>query len=582
VESQTLYDIARDLENSSKWLKQTGFPAPVLKSLTRYYEAIVTKDENHGLYYIDSKQLLLNPDHLKSRDEGRGAASHEIFHAIQAGYSKPNSVFADEHYDWIWEGTADAVAHTWLKKNKSWITTPAGEYQYPLHDPNDPYSTLGFWFDIGLKFSLDPNLRIQYLDEMFEMLEPSKMNGLMSVDAFFKEKLGPNQTLYELYPWFIARNAVRHVYQGVDIKEIILTHPGGEKEVSKTLSRKVRHIASDPIVLKVDVPDGFNGSLRVEILKSNDDLHLIVDTDRYDQAERGDQRNIADIPVQGDQEFFIRVSNVAREIIKTKDKKSYKLKLTLIPETDCGTPRPSILETVSGQTLNPNNVPPGKGVMRVGGAIADTGIVCSEVKTGVPSFQSGLGGILDMGKDVVSFQLYTPGTNEIEIQGVPWPYHGGVGGWSPGSRFDVSVKIPEVKWEEIKQGKTYKASVKTSFMHWKGSLIPVHANGKVSNILNGTKTHNWANLQHENGTVKILRKTPSNDPDGGTNLRVEIVAENNYTEGTFSRYQQRSKIREDGTPITFNENNQNLDKIFFYSVVDVHCIGYQCRWKNPK
>ena len=601
LDQNTLQRIKDDLQKSAEWLNNLGFPAPTLelksaskdKSETHFYEATITiNGKVHGEYDIDTKELKIDTNYLNLRTDANGVASHEIFHAIQASYKNLPALFHNSNgYQWIEEGTADAVAVAWIGRKRPLKTLPKGEFNLPLNKPDDHYATSSFWYEVGQFYSSYPDTRIQYLDKLLKSISESKMFGLESVDQFFKTSLGDSRGLYELYPWFIAKHPLDHFYN-IDIDKVAFSFPGGEKEVTKTISRKVRQVASDPIYLNVSVPKDFHGSLRVEILDSTDDLHLIVDRERFDSAKFDNRRNIAEFAIssakrespisqhinKADKQLFIRVSNIAKDITQTKDNLSYKLKLTLTPESECGKPRLSGLEMIGAPSLNENDMPPGKGVMRIGGSVSGTGVVCSDVVTGVPSLQSGVGGaVFGLGNNSPSFQLYTPGINTIDIRGTPWPYHGGVGNWKPDSRFDVSVIILDAKWEDLEEGKTYPADVKIQYMHWIGQLTETTSEGIPIRYLTGSKTQNWPTHQSRNATVKILSKRPSSDIGGGTNILVELVSKNKYRSGTFTRSNHVVKNRDDGVVYSVEESHENLDTIILYAKVDIHCISRHCK-----
>lgn len=583
-DQKTLDKITSEFEKASSWLRDLKFPGPLVNSSGPNYLAVANIDEEaHGVYDTETFRINIDPNYLNKRSKARATHAHEIFHAIQAGYKnlQLDDLITNESFDWIFEGTADAVALAWIAENRTLENmskvknVPSAEFHIPLHNPESPYNTALFWYDAGLKFNSYPSQQIKYLDELLSAFKETEMNGLESVDHFFRKKLGEDKGLYDVYPWFIARHLKHHIFDG-GLEEASFSFPGGEKEVTKTLSRKVRQIATDPINLKVNVPEGFFGSLRIEILDSFDDLHLIVDEGRYDSHKRDDKRNVADFSVSYDEEYFIRVSNIAKNAIDTKDNVSYKLKLTLTPETSCGKPRLSMLEMVGAEGLNENGMPPGKGVMRVSGSIYGTGEVCSDVVTGVPSFQSGAAGIFSLGNNV-SFQLYTPGTNTIKIRGVDWPYHGGVGGWLPDSRYEIGVRLPDIKWEDIKEGETYPADVRIQYMHWQGELTETTSEGIPIRYLTGTKTQSWPTYSTHNGSVKIIRKRPSSDVNGGTNILVELVANNKYGKGTFTKSNLSVKTRSDGYIYSVEEGHESLDTIILYSKIDIHCISHKCR-----
>ena len=585
--SAKLKEMTSELKEIGKWLERLGFVAPKLKAKNPYkVEVVVIVREDGsdelGSYVTEKEFLSLSPLYLEQNDSSRGTAAHEFFHSIYYNYDAVKTFISKhgESGDWLTEGSAEAVGIAWLEKKKLPNNPENGDFDYPLHMPTSQefkYSRGLFFYDMGRHFLQYRQSQIEYLHHMFSAFRPSnsKLNGLNAVDSYFISSSTNNKGLYEHYPSFIARYSSEALFKDA-IDDISISFPGGEKEITKTVSRKVRQVASDPINLSVDIPEGFFGSLRIEILDSFDDLHLIVDEGRYDSHKRNDKRNVADFSVSYDEEYFIRVSNIAKNAIDTKDNVSYKLKLTLTPETSCGKPRLSMLEMVGAEGLNENGMPPGKGVMRVSGSIYGTGEVCSDVVTGVPSFQSGAAGIFSLGNNV-SFQLYTPGTNTIKIRGVDWPYHGGVGGWLPDSRYEIGVRLPDIKWEDIKEGETYPADVRIQYMHWQGELTETTSEGIPIRYLTGTKTQSWPTYNTHNGSVKIIRKRPSSDVNGGTNILVELVVNNKYGKGTFTKSNLSVKTRSDGYIYSVEEGHESLDTIILYSKIDIHCISHKCR-----
>ena len=346
------------LEHASVWLNGLGFGYPRILVKERinpedpggpremFYFAEVSDSKNEGdsetigVYFPDDKELYIRSDaYFAMGDPGVSGDDpeygleesltftpvHELFHAVQNNYQD----ISDDERDWIWEGTADAVLRAFADefepelgvKLRARIT-----FDEPLHKPpddDDAYGTWFFWRNVGR--AIDSPSSIAYLDDLLaEDLEDN--NGLDGVDR----ALRPYGGLYKQLPKFFS-GLDAQVYFG-SLNEIEISLPPGKTEHEKESGSAVKEVAGTAHLLRVKANSTGSGKpLEVEIRfkEDHEDLHLIVDGNRYDIAELGPRNLYRSLIVHGDRrDFDIVVGNVAEETGKSQER-SYTLVVTL-------------------------------------------------------------------------------------------------------------------------------------------------------------------------------------------------------------------------------------------------------------
>ena len=323
------------LEDLGPWLEGMGFEGPFVRivgagSGMRWAAEIGGDTLSLGSstvcgYYdksADGGRLVVDTDHsvqIEGEADATGTAAHEAFHAVQGSYAYFNT--AGDAYDWITEGTAQAVEAAWMGHDQGLDVLGAGghayvygprHYDHALAEPagaSQRYATGHFWLALGQE--LGAPARVGYLAAMLAGLD-GQGNGLAGVDAALRADGG----LYSLYPRVMARfaRAERHY----DAPGAFRLGAGGELvrpavEVRGLATRRValdvHDVGADGVMLEVQIPD-------------EPDLHLIVDGKRYSvgQDGEGERRNRARLPVRQPREVVVQVANVSRDAAASRER----------------------------------------------------------------------------------------------------------------------------------------------------------------------------------------------------------------------------------------------------------------------
>ena len=374
------------LNDSSQWLMGLGFRGPLVETMTgqdaHVYIARLADSEDletegaesvFGIYKQRSHELYLHYDlthfalgrgktheeqdeNLQVETTNTATAVHELFHGVQHNYREKIKSILDAQrrednpkLDWIEEGTAEAVTYAWLRKTiggDNFAYAPR-LYDVPLHLPDEgdrkrfSYATSHFWLELGNEV-LDSRDDIQYLHKMFERFEWPSTHGLNEIHEALKHF--SETGLYDLYPAFIAREADHERFFD-EISQTTLTNTDGENE--ELTNVKVKPVATRAHQLSVSVPAGRAAGLEIRLKEDHPDLHLIVDSNRYDHApttpggDRNGRNTFRTVLYQGTgseagkQEFFVRVAHVAKDDPAASGELSYTLEMEMKPLNPC-------------------------------------------------------------------------------------------------------------------------------------------------------------------------------------------------------------------------------------------------------
>lgn len=421
------------LEDASVWLEGLGFREPridIQPGDPPAYKAYLSNEANthgkgdpsHGIYDPAEWRLSMSSDYHFAIGEGESqkerqddlaqampataAMVHELFHAVQRNYQS-GDVYHSRDHDWIFEGTAEAVALAWLKRSHDGHVSAEGRsYEYPLHRPRvgdgvyDEYGTFHFWFSLGEV--LGSTDRVQYLDRLLDQ-DLSAHRGLAGIDMGLRQ--WHSDGLYALYPTVMARFAMQAGFFD-EVTEHVLTFPRDEQMIR---GQSVRPVATRAHRLKIDVPKGKTAGLAIRFAKDErPDLHLLVDRKRRDIDGDGTPRNVHRGVLHGPRTVFVRVANVAPVAIDSTDRQ-YDLEVRLRPLEPCGMEAmeaaaadtvgrvdrpPDLSGRVDGAQLSGEaqafvermrrslhrpggSVLPGEGRLSIQGVVTDAGIGCS-------------------------------------------------------------------------------------------------------------------------------------------------------------------------------------------------------------
>ncbi|KTG16906.1 MULTISPECIES: hypothetical protein [unclassified Guyparkeria] len=421
------------LEEASVWLEGLGFREPTIDTMggnPPAYLAYISDEETasedgfltHGLYKTSEWTIYMNSESYFAVGEGdteeareanlagdmstTASMVHELFHAVQRTYQS-DWVYDSVGHDWIFEGMAEAVAFSWLKRNEDQsVSTRVRSYEYPLHRPEAPdetlddYRTFHFWFTLGEV--LGSRDEVQYLDHLLEQ-DLQLSQGLEGIDAGLRRWHADG--LYALYPTVMARYVMQDVFFD-DVTEHTLTFPRDERVIG---GQSVRPVATRAHRIEIDMPEGKTAGLEIRFADDDrPDLHLLVDKERRDIEIAGTPRNVHRDALHGPTTLFVRVANVAPEAADSVEQE-YDLEVRLRPLDPCGMeamesaaadtvgrvdnlPDPSgavddaqlsgvgkaFVERVQRQIRRPGgSVLPGEGRLLIKGLVSDGGVGCS-------------------------------------------------------------------------------------------------------------------------------------------------------------------------------------------------------------
>ncbi|NNF58310.1 MAG: hypothetical protein HKN04_08710, partial [Rhodothermaceae bacterium] len=350
--------IARgQLEDASPWLRDLGFPGPVIdQDPDGSYRAWIADDVSEhfdnawGVYVPSVRELFLRSDFWIHRDRSGGLGIfldrpsdrtmvHELFHAVQRPYRRDGSA-GGVAYNWLWEGTAEGVEYAWFS-----ITDPDAPVLHPstargldesLHVPTPctaescqgAYRRYYFWSQLGV--ILGAQDRIQYLTHIFEQdLGPA--NGLTGLHTGLAR--WHRDGLYHYYPEFIARyGEPKDLFNDAGYREETLDPPGaGARTVEVPYTTTILPVATHAYDLIVPVPEDEAVGATVTLEGNDEALHLIVDGERLDYTSVGLDRNVYTTVLygyNGPDTLRVRVANIGPEPADTEEE-AYTLTLEL-------------------------------------------------------------------------------------------------------------------------------------------------------------------------------------------------------------------------------------------------------------
>lgn len=388
----------QQLEDASEWLEGAGFRAPrMLREgedaggpLGRYIGYMKADTSGLGANYrneygeysddwmmwaMERLNDILNParrfylsgnegawapvstwDHLMS-----AGPTHELFHAVQAAYGRPNGAPSSSmctsiggqadigSTDWAWEGMAAAVQIRYLERSRgityehpfhggsraAWVRY----FDHPLHQPRHEklphtdtkswycgYGSWYFWYAAGEMLSDDPNERIAFLQHVLTASGDWSDYGIGKLDAGLKAAAEEYDTsfrydegLYEIYPAFIAEYAdSTSFYQIPD--QVYLR---GRSEV-KWRDGVIAPIEAKAFEVRIDIDDNQPpdrpSRLRVTLdpQANREQLHLIEGQRVLQQPTGEEDPYQFEIPIRRDTTILVRIANVAEDAPQTE------------------------------------------------------------------------------------------------------------------------------------------------------------------------------------------------------------------------------------------------------------------------
>ena len=421
-----------ELSRASAWLEGLGFPAPELivtgaatgSALYRasYDENLTRPCGNVGALYSGVSRTLVHGKGMFEKIDAQGkvvavytasdladgtvtiddgyllAPVHEVFHGVQYGYTStwPAAL------DWLTESTAEAVRYAWGAREYGTIQVHQRmSYDLPLHEPftgagctarSEYYRSGHFWYHLGA--DLGSRDRITYLHDLFDKLRANPdvaRHGLGAIDAALAPFSGG---LYNLYPQFIARHAPdTSFYRDETIVPLTPAAPVVVDHGPKFT--KLRGMAARAWLVQAMVPPNTKAGLTVQLDQDHPDLHLVVDTMRYDVPSPKGQRNVFRTALDGrakPYEFLVRVVNVAPDP-PTSDERPFAIEFRLADVDDCdGTQLWAATHPSARQFLIPplqyqqryESFPgssPVAGTLQIDGLITDGGTSCTHPLT---------------------------------------------------------------------------------------------------------------------------------------------------------------------------------------------------------
>lgn len=271
-----------------------------------------------------------------------GTPVHELFHAVQAGElaaSAYEKAIAD-HRRWINEAAAEAVMSVWLDRHPP-LAGQAAAYEEHLYDerlddPSVTYEAWAFWRALGNELGAADD--IEYLRGLYDpgLVSSLRRNDQDSGVDWVHQALTQyhGDGLYYYYPQVIARhlNDVAHYGspQTVTLNDYTVV----------TINEQVEQLAAQAYLVEVQAPGTDLAGLSVELEephRSNLALHLIVDDQRYDHWNDGNEYNTyrhSVDPAQGPQTVLVRVANIAEDP-SASAVVPYTIRFALEPSVPC-------------------------------------------------------------------------------------------------------------------------------------------------------------------------------------------------------------------------------------------------------
>ena len=252
------------------------------------------------------------------------------------------------------------------------------------------YRTGHFWFHLG--GDIGSTDRVAFLTEVLDKLaaDPSadaKRRGLGPIADALKDVDGG---LYNLYPQFIARHAADSSHYRYE--RLVDLSPANTQVIDRTHEvQATKGLAASAWFLTVRVPPGMTAGLTIRLAQDHPDLHLVVDTTRFDRPARHEERNAFRTAIRGSTDtlrFLVRVANVAEDAAQSQDR-SYTIEFRLAEVATCD-PRqlwaavhPAAQALLTPPSLNPQpggGAPvsePAEGEFHIQGLLSDGGTSCT-------------------------------------------------------------------------------------------------------------------------------------------------------------------------------------------------------------
>jgi hypothetical protein len=304
--------------------------------------------------------------------------------------------------DWLTESTAEAVRYAWGAREYGTIQVHQRmSYDLPLHEPftgagctarSEYYRSGHFWYHLGA--DLGSRDRITYLHDLFDKLRANPdvaRHGLGAIDAALAPFSGG---LYNLYPQFIARHAPDTSFYRYET--IVPLTPAAPVVVDHGPKfTKLRGMAARAWLVQAMVPPNTKAGLTVQLDQDHPDLHLVVDTMRYDVPPPTGERNVFRTALDGraaPYEFVVRVANVAPDPSRSDDRPfAIEFRLADVDECDA-TQLWAATHPVVQQFLMPPlqyrqryesalGTSPVAGTLHIQGLVADGGTSCTHPLT---------------------------------------------------------------------------------------------------------------------------------------------------------------------------------------------------------
>lgn len=362
----------RELRASSYWLEGLGFePALVQVYPEDHRKYLAWLSYLKFLSEDDTKPVAIHPNalyfpngeiylHPTSVLEEWTAEAHELFHGVQNGSAPSVYQGSDQRRgwdQWVWEGSARGENVIWaIKTGRRWLIE--GRYwdaplYYSDNLKNSEYATALFWLEAGRQ--LRSRDYITYLVDVFEQISwqgsgSADWGSIQALDDALtnllreKGQLDPNEHgLQRVFPEFVRFRLsdptfANYQFLDLDTVELSLPNPnGGGPEHFVPRRHDIYPLAANAYDLKVSVPPGRVGGLRVELLPDRmvaggpGPLHLIVDGRRYNRLRLDGKRNIFATTISGSDEvksFYVRVANAAGPI--NLNTETYTLNFNLV------------------------------------------------------------------------------------------------------------------------------------------------------------------------------------------------------------------------------------------------------------
>ena len=421
LQANRLAFLTGQLQEASQWLQGLGFADPALlvsgaaagsPHFRAYYEEDLSStcgnvlahyDVNEETVYL-GKALFesgsrifsaadLTDGHVTTSDNRLLSPVHEVFHGVQYGHVSAWPA----PLKWLLESTAEAVKYAWAEKNWGGVSLHYRWYDFPLHDPfvgagcsalEESYTTGHFWYHLG--GDIGATDRIGYLLEILKAVGANPDLGRRGLGPIAAALTPHSGGLYDLYPGFIARHAADTTF--FRYEKLVDLGPNQPQVIDQEpLLKPLKGLATNAWLLRVTVPPGTTAGLKIRFADDHPDLHLIVDTTRYDRATPPDERNVFRTALTGQarpHELLVRVANVAPDAVGSADRR-FSIEFTLAEVDACdGRQLWSALHPAAQRMLMPpqlyeqqhESVPgthPAAGEFHIGGILTDGGTACA-------------------------------------------------------------------------------------------------------------------------------------------------------------------------------------------------------------